>query len=147
MEKHQRYMITQNTSNSINQLNMRWNYKNHFYCQQGMLGYDYGLQTAQATEHFTAAAAQIQLLPSSAHFVVLELIILMWYARVTLCIAYVYPREVVSNSFVAATIYFKVKVGTDMCAKCISMPDTIIHLMYTRQLQFFVLCVEYPRNC
>ena len=44
----------------------------------------------RATEYI-AAAAQIQLLPSTAHFVVLELIILMCYARVTLCIAYVHP--------------------------------------------------------
>ena len=44
----------------------------------------------RATEYM-AAAAQIQLLPSTAHFVVLELIILMCYARVTLCIAYVHP--------------------------------------------------------
>ena len=43
----------------------------------------------RATEYMVAAA-QIQLLPSTAHFVVLELI-LMCYARVTLCIAYVHP--------------------------------------------------------
>ena len=48
-----------------------------------------------ATKHFTcAAAAQILLLPSSAHFVVLKLIILMWYARVTLCMAEVHPKIV-----------------------------------------------------
>ena len=58
MENHQRYVITK--TNRIALTSLTWcNYKNHFYCQQGMLGYDYGLQTAQATEHFTAAAAQI----------------------------------------------------------------------------------------
>ena len=73
-----------------------------------------------ATKHFTcAAAAQILLLPSSAHFVVLKLIILMWYARVTY---YVWQRYIlkllVSNSF-ATTIYFKVIFGIeDMCVVC-----------------------------
>ena len=66
----------------------------------------------------------------------------MWYARVTLCIAYVYPREVVSNSFVAATINFKVKVSTDMCAKCISMPDTILCILGNYYSLYSVLSTQ-----
>ena len=67
---------------------------------------------------------------------------MLLYARVTLCIAYAaHPR--VSNSFATTTFQGQVQY---MCAKCISMSDTIISCVHTRQLKFFVL-VEYPRNC
>ena len=81
----------------------------------------------RATEYI-AAAAQIQLLPSTAHFVVLELIILMCYARVTLCIAYVHPQSSISNGLATTQCIFSRSSANDrqMCAKYISKYVSVI---------------------
>ena len=78
----------------------------------------------------------------------MNLILLMWYARVTLCIVYVHPREVVSNSFVLQQYISRshlVQICVQSVFQCL-IPSYILYI-HGNFNSLYSEIVEYLRNC